>query len=199
MNRVGLTGGIATGKSTVAAMWAKHDGVVVIEADHLVHEAYQPGTPTHAAVVQQFGPSILNPDQTINRQRLGDLVFANEQKRLALNQIVHPAVRVMWTTRIEQLCREGHTRIVVAVIPLLFEVGAENDFDYVVTVGCSEGVQRARLQARGLTPERADARILSQWPLRVKLDRADFVIWNDGALALTEKQAEMVWARMQES
>ncbi|MCX7915388.1 MAG: dephospho-CoA kinase, partial [Verrucomicrobiae bacterium] len=150
-----------------------------------------------AAVVQQFGPGILNPDQTINRQRLGDLVFADEQKRLALNQIVHPVVRAMWTKRLEELSREGRAQTVVAVIPLLFEVGAENEFDYVVTVGCSEGVQRARLQARGLSPERAEARILSQWPLKVKLDRADFVIWNDGALAVTEKQAAMIWQRVQ--
>lgn len=197
MNRIGLTGGIATGKSTVAAMWAQHPEVAIIEADHLVHEAYQPGTTTHAAVVRQFGSGILNPDQTINRQRLGELVFADEQKRLVLNQIVHPVVREMWKKRVRELSEAQRTQAIVAVIPLLFEVGAETEFDYVVTVGCSDAVQRARLLARGLTPDRAEARILSQWPLRVKLDRADFVIWNNGALELTEKQARMVWNRMQ--
>lgn len=198
MKRIGLTGGIATGKSTLAQRWAQQPGTVLIDSDLLAHEAYRPGTPTYQAVRELFGDEIVQPDGTLNRRRLGEIVFADDQKRLALNHVVHPAVREMWTARMDELDRAGQTAVAIAAIPLLFEVGAETQFDYVVAVGCSEATQLARLKAKGMPEAHARARMRAQWPLQTKLDRADFVIWNDGELALLEKQADMVWKQIKE-
>ncbi len=198
MKRIGLTGGIATGKSTVAQRWARQPGTVLIDSDLLAHEAYRPGTATYQAVREMFGDEILLTDGTLNRRRLGEIVFADDQKRLALNHVVHPAVREMWTAQMETLAQTGQTQTVVVAIPLLFEVGAQDQFDWVVAVGCSEATQLARLLAKGMTEAHARARMRAQWPLQTKLDRADFVIWNDGELALLDEQADLVWKQMQE-
>jgi len=198
MKKIGLTGGIAAGKSTVSAHW-QQAGAVVIESDLLAHRAYEPNTATYAEVVEVFGQEVLNPDQTINRRTLGEIVFADDQKRLALNRVVHPAVRVMWTEQLEQLERAGQTAVAVAAIPLLYEVGAESQFDWVVAVGCSEPTQLARLAAKGMTAAHAQARIRSQWPLQMKMDRADFVIWNDGQLEWLHQQAGVIWEKIKES
>jgi dephospho-CoA kinase len=198
MKKIGLTGGIAAGKSTLLAYW-QQAGAAVIESDLLAHRAYEPQTPTHAAVVELFGAEILNADGTIQRRKLGEIVFADEQKRLALNRIVHPAVRAMWTEQLEALERAGATAVAVAAIPLLYEVGAETQFDWVVAVGCSEQTQLARLTAKGMSEAHARARIRAQWPLQLKMDRADFVIWNDGQREVLHRQADIIWARIKES
>ena len=196
--RVGLTGGIATGKSTVASRWASH-GAAVIDADELAHQALAPETPTGREVVRQFGPHVLDADGSVNRMRLGEIVFGNEKKRLALNRIIHPAVRQMWTTALQKLESEGRSEPVVVVIPLLYEVGAEKEFDIVVVTACTEATQRARLAAKGLSEAAASARIRAQWPTQLKMDRANFVIWNDGALDVLHHQADIIWETIQEN
>jgi dephospho-CoA kinase len=196
--KVGLTGGIATGKSTTLEQW-REAGAAVIDADALAHAALTPDTPTWEEVVRVFGSEILNPDRTINRPQLGDVVFADDRKREALNRIIHPAVERMWNEDIERLKREGQARVAVAAIPLLYEVGAESRFDCVVTVACSEPTQVARLTNKGLSETQARARIRAQWPLATKMDRADFVIWNDGLPEVLHQQAEIIWATIKET
>lgn len=197
MIRLGLTGGIATGKSTVARRW-QDAGAAVVDSDALAHQALAPDTPTWAEVVRVFGAGILHPDRTVNRPQLGAVVFHDEAKRLQLNHIIHPAVRAMWTAALADLAAAGQPVAVVAV-PLLYEVGAEKDFDYVVVVGASEPTQLARLAAKGLDETQARARIRAQWPLQTKLDRADFVIWNDGTLAVLHQQADCIWQTIKET
>ena len=191
--RVGLTGGIATGKSSVAELW-RAKGAAIIDADVLARRALEPGSTTYRQVVEKFGRGILNADGSVNRPALGDIVFTDERRRQELNAIVHPAVRQMWT---QALAVE--TGFAVAVIPLLFEVGAENEFDWTVAVGCSEATQLSRLRAIGLDEARAGARIRAQLPVQQKMDRADFAIWNDGSRAVLARQAEMIWDKLKEN
>ena len=195
--RIGLTGGIAAGKSTVAQRW-QQAGAIVIDADKLAHRALEPGTPTWREVVREFGREFLNADQTVNRPKLGEIVFGDESKRLALNRIVHPAVRQMQADMLAQCERDGRAEFVLVTVPLLYEVGAERDLDCVVTVACSEQTQLARLTATGLSEEQARARIRAQWPMQKKMDRADFVIWNDGTRRTLSEQADIIWAIIKE-
>jgi len=196
--KVGLTGGIATGKSTTLDYWQRA-GAVGVDTDALAHQALTPRTPTWDKVVRIFGPKILNKDETVNRPKLGKIVFADEKQRESLNRIIHPVVEKMWIERIEKLERKGTARIAVVAIPLLYEVAAETKFDCVVVVGCSEPTQLARLTQKGLSKSQAQARIRAQWPLPTKMDRADFVIWNDGLLEVLHQQAETIWANIKET
>ena len=192
--KVGLTGGIATGKSMTLQRW-QQAGAAGIDADQLAYQTFTPDTPTWAEVVRAFGSEILNKDRTINRPKLGEIVFTDGQKRLALNSIVHPVVRRMWTEEMEKLEHDGKTEVVVVSIPLLYEVAAETQFDCVIVVGCSEQTQIARLiTQKGLSETQARARCRSQGPLQLKMDLADFVIWNDGTLRAFEEQANIIWA-----
>jgi dephospho-CoA kinase len=195
--KVGLTGGIATGKSMTLDYWQRA-GAIGIDADTLAHQALTPRTSTWVRVVQTFGSKILNKDETVNRPKLGKIVFADEKKRESLNCIIHPAVEKMWTERIEKLVRGSTAGIAVVAIPLLYEVAAETEFDCIVVIGCSEPTQLARLTRKGLSKSQAQARIRAQWPLPMKMDRADFVIWNDGLLEVLQQQAETIWANIKE-
>jgi dephospho-CoA kinase len=196
--RLGLTGGIAAGKSTVASRW-REAGAFVIETDELAHNTLAPGTPTHDEIVRVFGNGILNADKSINRAVLGEQVFGDDLKRQRLNQIVHPVVRRMWTDALAR--QEGGQRagIALVVIPLLYETGAETELDCVVTVGCSEQTQFARLAAKGLTAAQTRARIQAQWPMQKKMDKADYVIWNDGLFRVLAEQADRIWANIKEN
>ena len=190
---VGLTGGIAAGKSSVAELW-RAKGATVIDADVLAHEALAPGTPTYEEIVRAFGEGMLNADRTISRATLGRVVFADEQKLQTLNAIIHPSVREKWSRALANA-----NGVTVVSVPLLFEVGAEVDFHHTVAVGCSEATQLARLAAKGLTEAQARARIRSQMPVQQKLDRARFAIWNDGSRAVLARQAEMIWDKIKEN
>ena len=194
--KVGLTGGIATGKSSVAELW-RAKGAAVIDSDVLAHRTLEPDAPTYAAVVQTFGQGILNADRTVNRRALGEIVFADEQRRQALNNIVHPAVSEMWTKELAALADK--VEVAVVGIPLLFEVGVEKEFDCTVAVGCSELTQLARLRAHGLDEDGARARIRAQMPVQQKLERADYAIWNDGSREVLSRQAEIIWKKIKES
>ena len=196
--KIGLTGGIGTGKSTTMRRW-EAAGAVGIDADELAHQALAPETPTWREVVKTFGEGILNGDRTVNRRRLGEIVFADEGKRKALNGIIHPAVDRMLRERVKALEQNGEAEVAVGSIPLLYEVGMEREFDCVVVVGCSEPTQIRRLAGKGLSEDQARARIAAQWPLSQKMDRADFVIWNDGNLEALSEQAGMIWANIKES
>ncbi len=188
MKPVGLTGGIACGKSTAAGMFARL-GFEVVDADDLAREVVAPGEPALAAVVAVFGRGVLRKDGTLDRGAVGRIVFRDAAARARLNAIVHPPVRERWRRR--AAAARGP---VLVVVPLLYEAGLEEDFSGIVAVGCGEALQRARLAARGLAPEEVEGRLEAQWPVARKCDRADWVVWNDGLLELLEAQVRRAGA-----
>ncbi len=186
---IGLTGGIGSGKSTVAELLASY-GAVIIDADVLAREAVAPGTPGLARVVEQFGSEVLAPDGSLDRPRLGALVFADPDRLAALNAIVHPYVR----QRSEELTAAASPdAVVVQVIPLLVENGL-TDFDEVVVVDASEETQLRRLTERGMDRADARARIAAQATRGQRRAAADMVIDNDGDLAGLRAQVDRLWA-----
>ena len=185
---VGLTGSIATGKSSVTEIW-RAKGAAVIDTDELAHQTLEPGTSTHDAVLKAFG--------TVDRQCLGEIVFSNAARRQELNAIIHPAVLQRCRQQLATLA--GKTEVAVVAIPLLFEVGVETEFDVTVAVGCSEQTQLARLAVKGLTEAQARARIGAQWPVQAKMDRARYAIWNDGSRAVLARQADILWKKFKEN
>lgn len=193
MLRVGLTGGIGSGKSAVADLLAGH-GAVIIDSDLLARQAVAPGSPGLAAVVAEFGAGVLAAGGELDRKALADIVFADSAARARLNAIVHPEVRRLAG---EQERLADPDAIVVHVIPLLVETGQQTAFDLVVVVDADPEVQRDRIRRRdGLTAEQADARINAQASRHQRLAAADIVLDNSGSPAeLTEKVKEL-WAEL---
>ncbi len=188
---VGLTGGIGTGKSTVARMLARR-GAVVVDADDLARRAVAPGTPGHARVVARFGRGILGPDGAIDRKRLADVVFSDPAARRDLEAIVHPEVARMFAE--EAARHRGTDRIVVYVAPLLVEAGRADEFDVLVVVTAPEEAQVERLvRGRGMTEGEVRARIAAQLPQEEKAARADVVLDNGGSIEELERQVEELW------
>ena len=195
--RVGLTGGIASGKSTVAELLAQH-GALIIDSDVLAREVVEPGTPGLAAVVDRFGTSVLAPDGRLDRAALGRLVFADDEEsrtaRRDLEAVVHPAVRAR-AAELEAGAAPG--QVVVHVIPLLVETSQGDAFDLVVVVDVDNDVQRARLLARGgLTEQEADGRIAAQVSRTQRLAAADVVLDNNGSTDDLVRHVERLWARI---
>lgn len=180
MRVIGLTGGIATGKSTFSAL-LRARGAPVVDADALARAVVEPGTPTLAQIVRAFGPELLQPDGTLDRKRLGDRVFADAAARRRLEAITHPAIRGAMVAETLRLAAEGHA-LVFYDAPLLYEVGLDSILDAVVVVWAPPDVQRRRLVERdGLSPAEADARLAAQLPVDDKAARADVVVENAGA------------------
>ena len=191
---IGLTGGIASGKSAVARRLA-FLGAVVLDADRLAREAVEPGAPAWAQVKEAF-PQVIQEDQTIDRRLLGEIVFSDAQKRKLLESFIHPEVLRMLLARAVQAKAQG--RLVVAEVPLLFEVGWEGLMDEVWVVYVRPEVQLERLLARSsLSREQAERMIESQLPLDVKVSRADRVIDNNGPLEKTWEQVDALWEELQ--
>jgi dephospho-CoA kinase len=190
---VGLTGGIASGKSTFAdALRAL--GVPVVDADALARAAVAPGTDALAEIARAFGPGVIAPDGSLDRKKLGAVVFADAEARRRLEGITHPAVRRLMAEETTRLAAEGHT-LVFYDTPLLYEVGLDRLLDSVVVVWAPPDVQRARLAARdGLGPAEADARLAAQIPIDAKAALADFVVENTGAPAELRRKAERLLA-----
>ncbi len=188
MLRVGLTGGIACGKTTVARMFAAL-GIPVLEADSVAHALLEPGQPAYAAVVAEFGPQVLRADGTVDRSRLGEIVFADRNRLERLNQLVHPGVReAIERWFVEQAGRGARVAIVEAA--LLVEAGYHRQFDRLIVVWCRPEQQRERLLARGLSPQMIEQRIAAQWPLEEKRRLADDVVDCSGSLEQTQRQVE---------
>lgn len=185
-----LTGGIACGKSEVAREIASLGGAV-LDTDIVAHELMAPGGAAYAAVVERFGREILRADATIDRRRLGERVFADPAERAALNERVHPHVRKVWQAWSEEQRAAG--RPAVCVVPLLYEIGKEKDFDAVLCVIAPlEDVQR-RLRERGWSPEEAQRRIDALWPMEEKAKKADYVLVNDGTLDALKEKTKQIW------
>lgn len=184
---IGLTGGIASGKSTVSKMFLSR-GIRVIDADQISREVVEVGRPAYYQIVESFGEKILHEDKTINREKLGAVIFSDEEKRQQLNQIVHPAVRMEMFEQI-QIEKDKNAKYIVLDIPLLFESKLTHMVDKTVLVYVDEQTQLERLMIRnGYSEEEAIMRIKSQLPLKEKIKLADIVINNNGSRAETEAQ-----------
>jgi dephospho-CoA kinase len=188
---VGLTGGIASGKSSVADLLAAH-GAVIIDSDRLAREVVEPGTAGLAAVVDRFGAGVLAADGSLDRAALGRIVFADPSARADLEAIVHPLVRA----RAAGLAASAPAgAVVVQMIPLLVETGQAGNFDQVVVVDVEPAVQLARLQQRdGFSPAEATARVAAQAPRELRLRAADVVIDNSGSPEQLADAVERLWS-----
>lgn len=196
---VGVTGGVAAGKSTVAAMLAEK-GAVVIDFDDLAREVVQPDRPAWRDIVDEFGPEVLHDDRTINRKKLGRIVFQDPDRRRRLESFTHGRIHERYQQKLEETAHERPGAVVLAVIPLLYEVGLESLFEKVLVVYTPAEVQIQRLQKRdGISREEAAEVLAAQMPIEEKRKRADYVIDNSGDLADTRRQVDRVWRELTES
>jgi dephospho-CoA kinase len=196
MLNIGLTGGIGSGKSTVAQFF-KDKGAYLIDFDILAHKVEEPEGPAWKRIVEEYGPEILNEDSTINREQLGNIVFQDKKKLERLNSIVHPAVFEEWLHRMEEIKAEKDDAIVISDIPLLIEVGLEKHVDLTVLVYISPEAQIERIMTRnGFTREEAEYRLRSQMSINEKLPLADIVINNEGPPEETRKIVEEYWPEL---
>lgn len=196
IRRVALTGGIASGKSVCLRRFAAL-GAPVIDADVVAREVVVPDSPALAAIVDRFGPRVLESDGTLDRAGLGRIVFGDASARADLERIVHPDVY----DRIEAWFTGQQTddarRPAIADIPLLFETGHQDRFDCVIVAACSSAQQHERLTTRDrLTPEDAQRRIAAQWPIDTKRTLGDLVIDTGGTMAETHTRVDQVWAEL---
>jgi dephospho-CoA kinase len=191
MLKIALTGGIATGKSHVLDQFRRR-GIAALDADQLAHGVTAAGTEATAAIAARFGPDILAGDGSVDRTRLGPIVFADAAARRELEAITHPAVyrAIVMGLRAFELVGD---RIAIVDVPLLYESGGEKDFDKVIVTTCAPDVQIARLVARGLSEKAAGQRLDAQWPTDQKTSRADFVIKTDGTFEETNQQVDAIY------
>jgi dephospho-CoA kinase len=195
--KVGLTGNIASGKSTVARVWEEL-GATVVDADKLARQAVERGTQGLARIVAEWGTGVLATDGSLERARLREIVFRDAAARARLEEIVHPEVARLRDMAYRDAEARGE-RLVVADVPLLFEVGLQDEFDVVVLVDAPDELRLERLvRDRGLDPEAAQRMIAAQMPAEQKRDRADMVIANVGTVADVEAEARKVWKRLEE-
>ena len=180
MIRLGLTGGIGMGKSTAAELLAKR-GAKVSDSDVLARELVEPGQSALAEIVEAFGGGVLREDGSLDRAKVGELVFGDSAAREKLEGILHPRIREAWQARLDGWAAAGE-RLAVAVIPLLFETQAETSFDRIVCVACSPELQRERLRERGWNEGEIDSRLAAQMAVDEKMKRSDHVIWTDGTI-----------------
>src|SRR5262245_3542349 len=196
MLRVGLTGGIASGKSTVSAMF-EDLGCHVLDSDSVTRELFEPGTAVNAAVARQFGPRVVGEDGRINRKVLGEMVFNNPELRQTLNSLVHPAIKLRQSEFLDRIGASDPHAIGIIEAALMVEVGTYADYDKLIVVTCPPAVQRERLRARsGLTAAQIESRIASQMPMEEKTKVADFVIDNSGDIEDTRRQVMKVYEEL---
>jgi len=198
MLRVGLTGGIASGKTTVAAMFRAR-GARVLEADGIAHRLMAPGQPAYEEIVAAFGKKILTADGSIERKRLGAIVFADASRREQLNRIVHPRVIDEQEKELARIASEQPGAVAIVEAALLIEAEYHKKLDKLVVTWCRPEQQLERLQAKGLSREDAARRMAAQISPEEKRRLADYVIDCSGALAETERQVEQVWQALQQA
>lgn len=190
---IGLTGSIASGKSTVANMLSEM-GFPIIDADLVARIVVEKGTATLETIKEVFGTQVIHEDGTLNREELGALIFSNPSKRKQLNDIMHPAIREEMLVQRQQLVQQGNP-VIIMDIPLLFESRLQSFVDKILVVTVTEQKQLERLMARnGFTHEEARLRIQSQLPLSVKEEGADAVIYNNETIEETKQQLQKILA-----
>jgi len=192
MRVIGLTGNIASGKSVVADMLARR-GAKIVDADVLSREAVTPGTPALDAIIARWGPSVLSPEGTLDRAALRSIVFRERSDLDALNEIVHPEVMRLRQAAVEA-ARANGDRVVVCVVPLLFERHLVDDFDTIVLVDAPRPLRLERIvRDRGLEEADAMDMIAAQMPAELKRARADWVIENSGSIEDLEREVDRLW------
>ena len=197
--RLGLTGGIGSGKTLVARLF-RDLGAAVVDADAIAREVVAPGRPAYKGIVRAFGPGVLRPDGTIDRAALGARIFADAEARRTLNALTHPHIRRRMVEEGARLSATPGVDVIVFDIPLLLETtdGRDLDLDGIVVVDAAEGVRVERLLARdGLTEAEVRHRLAAQIPLRQKVARADWVIDNNGSPEQTRQQVQTLWKTLQ--
>lgn len=193
---VGLTGGVATGKTTVARMF-RRCGAVVIDADVLARAVVKPGMPAWREIVRMFGQGILNPDGTINRHKLGAIVFGDKTKRRRLERIIHPRVAREQAKLTRHAAKEDPNAVVIYDVPLLFEAGIDKRVDRIIVVTADQKTQVARLQRRNrLARHAALRRIRSQLPLVQKRRRADYVLSGTTPLTRLAREVATIFKKL---
>lgn len=196
MLSVGLTGGIGSGKSTIAAMF-REKGAYIIDFDVLAHEVQNPGQPAWKGIIESFGGDVLDKDGRIDRARLADIVFEDKEKLAKLNGIVHPAVFDAWAARLREIESVKPEAVVLSDVPLLIEAGAKHLFDIIILVFISPAEQLQRIMARnGYSAEEAKKRLSSQMPIDEKVRHADIVINNQASLEGAKERVGEVWEEL---
>jgi dephospho-CoA kinase len=186
MITLGLTGGIGMGKSTVAEILGRR-GMAVVDTDYLARQVVAPGQPALAEIFQTFGIDLQDNLGQLRRDALAAIVFGDPAARAQLEAITHPRITALWREQLA-LWKQAGQGVAVVVIPLLYETGAETEFDAVICVACSAAAQQERLQQRGWTAEQIQQRCAAQLPVAEKIARADYVVWTEGELASTAAQ-----------
>jgi dephospho-CoA kinase len=195
---VGVTGGIASGKSAVARL-LEELGARTIDFDLLARHVVEPDKPAWREIVEEFGEQVLEDDRTIDRAALGDIVFADPEKRRQLEAMTHPRIREQYAREVAAICAEDPGAVIVAVVPLLIENNLQGMFDHLVVVHVPETTQIERLMRRDrLTREGAVARLRAQMPIDDKVAYADSTIDNSGTLDATRQQVVELWERLQQ-
>ena len=187
---IGLTGGIAAGKSTVRKAAASRHAMTSFDADASVRRLLDEDPQIISGIRELFGTEFLGHDGKPDRVRLRQLIYHEPDARRRLEGLLHPRVRAEWLEMRARCLATGRTML--ADIPLLYETGVESFFDVVVVVACSVSAQLGRLESRGIGLGMAEAMLASQWPIGQKMSRADFVIWNDGSLAALGRQIDLL-------
>lgn len=186
--KLGLTGGIACGKSTVSDILVRH-GAALVDADVIARQVVAPGQPALQELVNQFGTAILTPDGVLHRKRLAELIFQHPEQRKVVESILHPPIRLQMKSQIKEIEGNYPHQLIVVVIPLLYESNLSPIADEVMVVYIPEALQRERLMARDqLSFEQADQRIRAQMSIEIKKQKADVVIDNQGSLSQTQSQ-----------
>jgi dephospho-CoA kinase len=189
----GITGGIGMGKSTAAGI-LRGRGIPVIDTDDIAREIVEPGQPALAEIKDAFGDGILDADGSLNRRKLAALVFSDAPARARLESILHPRIAREWETRLSEWRKQGRA-VAAVVIPLLFETGADKSFDSVICLACSESTQKARLAARGWSPDEISQRINAQMSVAEKVSRASHVVWTEGEVGMIARQLDRIFVR----
>ena len=192
MTTIGLTGGVGSGKSTVAGLFAQH-GALVIDADAVAREVVAPGTPALAEIVDAFGPTVLTADGSLDRPALAAIVFSDPEARAALNAITHPRIGARTA---ELMAQAAPDQVIVHDVPLLVENGLAPAYDLVVVVEAAEDIRLTRLLARGMSDDDARRRMAAQATDAERRDVADVVIANNGDLGSLAAQVDAVWQQI---
>lgn len=188
---LGITGGVATGKSTVSKILRRYGGYL-ISADEIAHKIILPGKKVYKKIIQQFGKEILNKNLTINRRKLGDIIFKKKQLRKILEKVTHPEIIAKIKKETKRTKNSKKYKFIILEAPLLFEAKISSLVDLAIVIACSKKIQIKRLMKKGYSRSLAENRISSQFPLSKKIKKADIVIYNNNSIKILRKNVKKI-------